>query len=112
MSKKATGGVLVAAAQLVPWTAFAAVSNVCDIFNIVIRIQNWFAAFFFAIAAIMLLYAGFLFLTGGGSEDTLKKAKTYLIYGLIGIAVGLLAGNAVRIVQSVVGGTAITSCQS
>lgn len=110
MDKKATGGILVAAAQFVPLTAFA-VTNVCDIFDIVQRVQNWFAAFFFAIAAIMILYAGFLFLTGGGNEDTLKKAKTYLIYGLIGIAIGLLAGNAVRVVQSIVGGTSTLGCQ-
>jgi len=45
----------------------------------------------FIIALIMLLWAAILYLTAGGSEDRVSRAKNYLIYAIVGIAVAILA---------------------
>lgn len=40
---------------------------------------------------ISLLYAGFLFVSGGGNEKQLEKAKKFIVYGIIGVIVGTLS---------------------
>ncbi len=47
----------------------------------------------------MIIAAGYMFVTGGSSPDTVKKAKTLLIYALVGVAVAVLAQGLVNIVQ-------------
>ncbi|HEY4505852.1 MAG TPA: pilin [Candidatus Paceibacterota bacterium] len=39
------------------------------------------------IAILFIIYSGFLFVTARGSEDQIKKAKTTLLWTLVGIAV-------------------------
>ena len=39
------------------------------------------------LAAIMLIYSGFLFVTAGGNEEKLKKAKQNFYWAIIGAAV-------------------------
>jgi len=43
------------------------------------------------IAVVMVIYAGFLWLTAGGEEDKTKKATTLLFQSAIGLAVILAA---------------------
>lgn len=40
---------------------------------------------------ILVIYAGFLWMTAGGAEDKVKKAKTYLINAVIGLVLILTA---------------------
>jgi membrane-associated HD superfamily phosphohydrolase len=85
--------------MLLPFLALAAaqvpvtplISSPTDISNIISRTFNWVAGIVMTIALIMLLWAAILYLTAGGSEDRLKRAKTTLIYAIVGIAVGVLA---------------------
>ncbi len=46
---------------------------------------------FWILTVVMLLYAAYLYVTSGGDEDATKKAKDYLMYGLIGAGVALLS---------------------
>ncbi len=55
----------------------------------------------YALAGIAFLWAGLLYVTAGGSEDKIEKAKTILIFGIVGIIVALIAGNAIPWVQRV-----------
>ncbi len=69
--------------------------------EIITRVINliWTAILLFA--ALMIILAAIMFLTGGGNDDQLKKAKSYLLYAIIGIAVGASAkGLAAFIVSS------------
>ena len=52
------------------------------------------------IAAIAIIYAGFLFVTAGGSEDKLKKAKTTFLWSIIGTALLLGAWAISEAIQS------------
>ncbi len=109
--------------QLIAWRSVAttlllsapyivmAQTTLCNLlvpFNNIAKLVSYLVG---AIAIVMLLWSAFLFITGGGNEEQLKKAKSYLLYALIGIAVAVLANNAERIVQSIIGGNALeTQC--
>ena len=71
-----------------------------EIIDLIVKVTNWFAAIVFAIAVVMLLYAGFLYITAGGSEDKAGTARKLITYALIGIAVAILAFGAQAIVSS------------
>ena len=95
---------------LAPGIAFAQITHICDIINIVDTAATWFGYFVFIVAMMAVLYAALLYMTAAGNEETVKKAHTVLVYALIGIAVALLATSAAKFVQATVGGKIITEC--
>lgn len=52
------------------------------------------------IAVIMILYSAFLFMTSGGSEERVTKAKKTLMWTVVGIAIILIGAGFVSIVKS------------
>lgn len=58
-------------------------------------IFNWFLGFVGTLAFLMFVWAGFSYMTSRGQGDKVKKAKTIMIYSLIGIVIILLAYAAV-----------------
>lgn len=91
-------------------TFVAGVSNITGALGVINKIATWFLTIVVAIAVIMFVYAGFLYLTSGGDDEKIKSAKNYLLYGIIGVAVALLAGALVRLAiyfaqQSATGGS-------
>ncbi|MFA4999312.1 MAG: hypothetical protein WC519_01115 [Parcubacteria group bacterium] len=55
------------------------------------------------VAGAMYLYAGFLFLTSGGKEENVSKAKKTLLWTTIGVAATVLAGTIVYAVKEIFG---------
>jgi hypothetical protein len=73
------------------------VGTVTNIVNVVLGLLG-------LIAVIIILIGGFKWMTAQGAEDKVEKAKDTIKYGLIGLAIILLAYLIVRIViGSVVG---------
>ncbi len=56
-----------------------------------------------ALATIMIIVAGFFYLTSAGSPERTGLAKKTLIYAVAGIAIALAADAIIQIVVSVVG---------
>lgn len=50
-------------------------------------LANWVAAIALPIAAIFIIYSGFLFVTAGGNQSKLDAAKTTFYWTIIGTAV-------------------------
>lgn len=50
-------------------------------------LANWVAAIALPIAAMFIIYSGFLFVTAGGNEAKLKAAKTTFYWTIIGAAI-------------------------
>jgi len=95
---------LFAAAQINTTQTF--VENVTDLgaaLNIINKVARWFMTIVVAISVIFFVFAGFLYVTSGGKEDKVKDAKNYLLYGIIGIAVALLAGAITIVVANLIG---------
>lgn len=78
-------------------TFVTGVNDITGTLGVINKIATWFMTIVIALAVIMFVYAGFLYLTSGGDDEKVKNAKNYLLYGIIGIAVALLAGALVRV---------------
>jgi len=57
------------------------------------------------VATIMVLWAAILFLTSAGDPNRLGKAKTALMWAIIGIAVALAASGIVALIKKIIGTT-------
>lgn len=55
------------------------------------------------LSTLMVLIAGFLYLTGGGSPEKIKTAHKVLIWALVGIGIVLLANGAQNIIRDILG---------
>ena len=53
--------------------------------QIMTKAINYFNGFIGLVTVILIIYAGFLVLTGGGDDEKLKKAKAIIKYAVIGI---------------------------
>ncbi len=67
-------------------------------------IIQWMWAIAAFVVVIFFLYAGFLFVTAGGNDDQINKAKGIVKWGLIGVVVMILAGSVMAIMQSFIQG--------
>ncbi|MCF7845157.1 MAG: pilin [Candidatus Pacebacteria bacterium] len=70
----------------------------------VVEIINNFAKFLWAIfggvAVIFFVIAGITFLTAAGDPTKFEKAKKMVFYGVIGVAVALLAGGMQTLIEN------------
>ncbi len=70
-----------------------------------IGVLEWILGFVWVImgmlVVIMLLYAGFQFVTAAGDTDKIDKAKTMVKYSLVGIVVMVLAGGVITLVENI-----------
>ncbi len=64
------------------------------------KILNIFSALVGIVAVIMIIYAGFRYVTSAGSEGGVKTAKNAIIYAIIGLVVVALAQVIVHFVIS------------
>jgi len=56
------------------------------------------------LSTLMVLIAGYLYMTGGGDPEKLKTAHRVIIWSLVGIAIVLLANSAEVIIRELLGG--------
>lgn len=74
-------------------------------FNIIINgILNLIWPIFIGFAVIMFIVAGFFFIKAQGEPDELKTARDFLIWGVVGVAVAVMAFTIPYFIQ----GTIIT----
>lgn len=71
--------------------------------DVVDRILNVLFFVALAVAPIMILVAGFRFITGGGNPETLKGARQMLIWTAVGFGIILLSKGIVLILRNVIG---------
>ncbi len=62
-----------------------------DILEIVFNIIQYLLSFLGVIAVCMIIYSGYLWMTAGGNEEKVGKAKKTLTYALVGLLVILFA---------------------
>jgi hypothetical protein len=59
--------------------------------NLVKEIINIISVVVGIVAVIMIIYAGFRYVTSGGSDDSVKTAKNTILYAIIGLVIVALA---------------------
>jgi hypothetical protein len=52
---------------------------------------DWIFWVVFVVAAIIIVVAGFMFMTASGDPEKVKKARMIFIYGLVGVVVAVIA---------------------
>lgn len=71
-----------------------------DLINNIVKFANSILA---PLSTLMVLIAGFLYMTGGGNPEKIKTAHKVLIWALVGIGIVLLANGAEAIIRSILG---------
>ena len=77
------------------------VTSGTDLEDLLATVGNWFFTIFLLVAIIFLIWSAFLYLTAAGDGTKVTKAKTALIYSIVGIAVALLAGGLTQLVENI-----------
>ncbi|MDD5590286.1 MAG: pilin [Candidatus Portnoybacteria bacterium] len=65
------------------------------------KIAEWIRLIAIPIASIMILYAGFLFMTSGGNEEKVKTAKRTLLWTVIGIAIIIIGSGFITLIKDI-----------
>ncbi len=79
------------------------ITSLTGVWTIVQTAVNWLVAIFFLYATIQFLLAGWEYLSSKGDESKVTEVRNRLLYGVIGVAVGLLAFSVPAIVRTFVG---------
>ena len=80
------------------------INSTTAILTLVNTLVNWFFTIVMAIAVLMLIIAGFTWMTSGGNEEKITTARKMLIWALVGIAIALLSRGLVTLIQTLVVG--------
>lgn len=59
--------------------------NVGDTVGLAAKVIDWVNGFVAVVTVLMIIYAGFLYVTSGGDDDKTKQAKTIMKYAAIGM---------------------------
>jgi hypothetical protein len=62
-----------------------------DIYTLIETITNFLIGIAIVITPIIIIYAGFLYITAAGNEEKVKTAQKVIIWALIGFALVLIA---------------------
>jgi hypothetical protein len=65
-------------------------------------IANILIAVVAIVAVIFIVIGGLQYVISGGDEERVKKARDYLIYGIVGLVVALLAFGVVSLANSII----------
>jgi phosphoglycerol transferase MdoB-like AlkP superfamily enzyme len=84
--------------------------SVTSICQLVKKIESLTWTVFGLIAVICFIYAAILFLTAGGAPEKVQAARSAFLWGVAGVAVGIIAFSIVAIVGSGIGVSVGSSC--
>lgn len=82
-----------------PSTGFGATNSIG---GLIIGVIKFLMGLLFAVAVLMLIIGGFMYVTAAGSEDRAKMGRRTITYALIGMSVAILAYVIVSVVDSAV----------
>lgn len=72
---------------------------------LIVAIANFLVTYIFMpFAVLMIIYSGILFVTAGGNEEKIKRAKRNLSWTLLGVVIILSANVLITYIQSLLSG--------
>ena len=74
-----------------------------SVIGLINTILNFIWPIFIGFAVIMFIIAGFYFISAQGEPEGVGKARQFLIWGVVGIAVGVVAFTIPYVVQNAFG---------
>ncbi|MEX2054137.1 MAG: hypothetical protein WD883_01150 [Candidatus Colwellbacteria bacterium] len=74
--------------------------------EVIVTIARWMFGILMALGIVFVLYAAFLYLVAQGDDTRITTAKKVLIYSIVALVIGVLAGGISVVVQDFVQGAA------
>lgn len=96
-----SGGPLLARA--VEFSGGGGIANCSQLFTVLDRFARFGGGIVVAIATIVFLIGAFYFLFSGGSEEAVKKGRSLILYGAVGIVVALIAFSLPTLIRGITG---------
>jgi len=78
--------------------------GVNNVTTLVGKIINFLIILAFPITAILIVYAGFLYITSAGNDEKVKTAQKALIWAIVGFAIVLVASSVPTIIEEFLSG--------
>ena len=75
-----------------------------ELLNMLDTIADWAFAILLGVAALVLIVGGIQFITAQGDSTKIATARQWLIWALVGVAVGVAAKGLVAVIRSILGG--------
>jgi cytochrome bd-type quinol oxidase subunit 2 len=79
-----------------------------SITGIITNIMNWLLMLVGIIGVIGFAIAGILYLTAAGDDTAIERAKSAMLYSIIGVIVAIIGVVVIQAVQGMLGGTSTT----
>lgn len=76
------------------------ITNITAVINLIDTIAGWFQIIVLAIAVIIIIWAGLVWMTAGGDEEKITTARRMILYGLVGVGIVIVAYGMVALVKS------------
>ncbi len=73
--------------------ATTTIASVADVESTLSSIINKMFGLILILGVIVIIWSAFSFLTSGGDQEKVEKAKKILIYAIIAVAIAILAGS-------------------
>jgi len=87
----------------VPTMALGAVESAKDIIGVINKLGGWLYSALVALAVVFIIIGAFGFLTAGGDESKVSKAKQQILYAVIAVVTALLATGIIEITKELLG---------
>jgi hypothetical protein len=84
-------------------TPGALVNPQSDLLGIVLKFSSGLMFFLAGVATISLIYGAIRYAMAAGDENQIQTAKRIMIWSVVGLVLGLLAGYVVQLVIGIVG---------
>ncbi|MBU3918285.1 hypothetical protein KKC63_00015 [Patescibacteria group bacterium] len=76
-----------------------------EVGQIMTNIIRYMYGFIIVLVVLMAMVSAYMFVTAGGNPEQVTKARNWLMYALIGLAVAVLARGIVTLVLTMIYGT-------
>lgn len=76
-------------------------SSAGDVTRVIQKVADFMASLILALSVIVILYAGFKYLTAGGSEDEISEAHKMITWAIVGIIVALVAFSIPDLIKAI-----------
>ncbi|MFA6494817.1 MAG: hypothetical protein WC246_00400 [Candidatus Paceibacterota bacterium] len=94
------GGAVFAQGSIAPILPITGPQTPNELVQWIIQMVQWFYTIIFILAVFFILLSAFYFITSGGDAEKVAKAKSTLLYAVVGVAVGLLSYSIILFVQN------------
>lgn len=83
----------------------SSLTNVSSIFTLFQNVIGWVFVVAIALAVLVLIVAGIMYMTAGGDQAKASKAMKLVMYALIGVAIAALAWALINVIGNYFVGT-------